>query len=283
MVRKTTIRATLKMALSCLCAFVLLGVLVACDSSSRLFLDDLRLLINPTYVSPYNWQNLTYEEERFVYREGGRRVSRTGIDVSSHQGSINWGAVAADSIEFAFIRLGHRGFTEGQIYLDEYFEDNYRGATEANIPVGVYFFSQALDEEEARAEARFVLEHLADRALNYPVVYDFEPVADAQGRANHLSEHQLTSNALAFCETIEGANYETMLYGNAGDISRYYLEILAGRDIWFAEYGATFPNGQFDFTIWQYSNSGQVAGIARNVDMNIEFIADRSQTAPVSS
>ena len=244
--------------------------LTACRSSLPIDFDRL-LNVEPAYVSPYNWDNLSLENERFMYRKSGELVSRTGIDVSSHQGSINWSAVAKDGISFAFIRLGNRGFTEGQVYLDEYFEDNYRGATEAGLLVGVYFFSQAINQAEAEEEARFVLETLGGRTLNYPVVYDFEPVSDPNGRANRLSRHDLTSNALAFCESIEAGGYQAMIYGNAKDISQYYLDVLGKRQIWFAEYGASYPSGRFDFSIWQYTSSGRVAGIQTNVDINIQL------------
>jgi GH25 family lysozyme M1 (1,4-beta-N-acetylmuramidase) len=264
-------RAASKLAF-CACALVLTCALAACNPFSRVSFDSLELPGEAAYTSPYDWSGLSYQNGRFCYSEGGERLSRLGIDVSSHQGSIQWPAVAADGIDFAFIRVGNRGFTEGQLYLDERFEQNYQGATEAGLSVGAYFFSQALNEDEARAEARFVLEHLAGRVLSYPIVYDFEPVQDTNGRANHVSAHQRTSNALAFCQTVEAAGYQTMLYGNAKDISQYYLEVLRGHNIWFAEYDASYPSGQFDFTIWQYSNAGQVAGIATNVDMNIELI-----------
>ncbi|MDR2108765.1 MAG: glycoside hydrolase [Coriobacteriales bacterium] len=258
-------------ALSAFCALLLAATLTACDASGRLSFDGLWPGVTSGYVSPYDWDNLAQENGRFVYHEGGKQVSRTGIDVSSHQGAINWRSVAADGIDFAFIRLGYRGSSEGQVYLDQYFEDNYRGATEAGLPIGVYFFSQAINEAEAHEEAEFVLAALAGRALAYPVAYDFEPTGDGSGRANHLPRHQLTSDALAFCETIEAGGHRAMIYGNAGDISRYYLEVLKGRAIWFAEYDASYPSGQFDFSIWQYSNSGQVAGINTAVDMNIEL------------
>ncbi|MDR1422493.1 MAG: glycoside hydrolase family 25 protein [Coriobacteriales bacterium] len=224
------------------------------------------------YESPYNPEGLIRDENgRFAYWKDGALVSHTGVDVSSHQGSIDWKAVAADGIDFAFLRIGHRGYTEGEIYLDECFEDNYVGATSAGLPVGVYFFSQALNEDEAREEAHFVLETLGGRTPNYPIVYDFEPVSDVNGRANALDARQRTRNALAFCEVIKQAGYAPMLYGNAQDRAHYYADPLEGYPFWFAEYGTEFPSGQFDFSIWQYSSSGEVAGITTAVDMNLEF------------
>jgi GH25 family lysozyme M1 (1,4-beta-N-acetylmuramidase) len=256
-----------------ICAILLAFTLSACGSPSPSFSGDLSLS-TPPYESPYDWEKLSSSNGRFSYSEQGERVSRTGIDVSSHQGSINWQAVSQDGIEFAFIRLGYRGYSEGGINLDAFFEENYLGATGVGIPVGVYFFSQAISEEEALAEARFVLDQLRGRTLQYPIVYDFEPVnvGAGGGRANEISDYQRTRNALTFCETIEAAGYPTMIYGNTADINSYYLNILGKRDIWFAEYDTPFPGGQFDFTIWQYTSTGQVAGIEPDVDLNIELV-----------
>ncbi|HBT95132.1 MAG TPA: glycoside hydrolase [Coriobacteriia bacterium] len=254
------------------CLTALLLALSAC--SGPLGADTDLADTEPPYVSPYDRAGLLRENGRFTYSENGTVLSRMGIDVSSHQGVIDWQTVAGDGIEFAFLRLGYRGATEGTINIDEYFETNFKGATDAGIPVGTYFFSQALDETEARAEAEYVLNVLQGRTLDYPVVYDFEPVFldTGAGRANAISDFQRTRNAVAFCELIEAAGYATMIYGNKEDIASYYLDTLGGRDIWFAEYDVDFPSGRFDFTIWQYTSSGRVAGIDTRVDMNIELI-----------
>lgn len=228
----------------------------------------------PVYESPYTWDNLIHEEGRFYYYKDDALVSRTGIDVSSHQHEIDWQAVAADGVEFALIRAGYRGSTEGLVYLDEHYYTNIEGAQNAGLMVGVYFFSQALTEEEAVEEAEFLLTHLEGRELEYPVVYDFEPVTtEVPGRANDISQEQATRNAQAFCDCIEAAGYTTMLYGNKKDIARYYdPSLVEVSEVWVAEYGALFPSGQFDFSMWQYSSTAQVAGISVNVDMNIHFL-----------
>jgi GH25 family lysozyme M1 (1,4-beta-N-acetylmuramidase) len=226
----------------------------------------------PAYVSPYDWANLIHRDGRFVYEQNGAVVSRFGIDVSEHQGVIDWNAVANDGVTFAFIRLGNRGYTEGGLRLDAQYSANIEGAQAVGIEVGVYFFSQAINEDEAREEAEFVLEHLDGRLLNYPVVYDFEPVGASDGRANRISPQQVTSNARVFCERIEASGYPTMIYGNARDIARYGAEFLANHKVWYAEYDALQPNGQFDFVIWQFTSNGTVAGIDQRVDLNIQFM-----------
>ncbi len=218
-----------------------------------------------------DWADLHEEDGRMVYTVDGHVASTAGIDVSEHQGEIDWHAVAGDGIEFAIIRLGWRGAAEGEVREDACYARNLAGAREAGLDVGVYFFSQAIDEEEARAEADFVIEHLKGRELDYPVVYDHEPVEGVEGRADDLSVEQMTANAKAFCDRIDEAGYPAMIYGNAAGLARYSLADLPGYGIWFAEYGATIPSRLGRFSIWQYTDEGEVAGIGRTVDLNIRF------------
>lgn len=233
------------------------------------------------YESPYDWSNLQWDGDRVSYLQDGKSVSRLGIDVSDHQGTIDWNAVASDGIDFAMIRLGNRGYTEGGLSLDEQFNANLDGAQTAGLDAGVYFFSQALTANEAREEAEFVLEHLDGRSLQMPIVFDHETIAGRSGRADSISSDDLVACALAFCETVEAAGYETMVYGNRKDLSRFspvdgskasavaLAETLGGRNIWFAEYGELAPTAPFDITIWQYADDGRVAGIDTAVDLNI--------------
>lgn len=224
------------------------------------------------YVSPYNWEGLERTGDRLAYYEGGTLRSRIGVDVSSHQGAIDWQAVAADGIDFALVRLGNRGYTEGALYVDERFAENVDGASAAGLDTGAYFFSQAVTPDEAREEANLVVEQLAGRHLALPVAYDHEPVSDAAGRANQMAGEQLAACARAFCERVESAGYRTMIYGNKQDITRFGGDSLDGRPVWFAEYDAHVPSAQFDFAIWQYTNGGNVAGIPAAVDLNIAFL-----------
>lgn len=140
------------------------------------------------YVSPYNFDNLKNEQGRFSYYEDGNLVSQTAVDVSDLQGKIDWERVSEDGIDFAMIRLGRRGYTEGNIYLDNYYYENVSGVKSEGMPFGVYFFSQAITEDEAIEEANFVIKHLSGSGISYPVVFDHEPVESADGRANNLSK-----------------------------------------------------------------------------------------------
>ncbi len=225
------------------------------------------------YVSPYDFAGLAYDDTgRLTYSENGVLKSKTGVDVSQYQGTIDWDAVAGDGVSFALVRAGSRGYTEGALSVDDNFIENVDGATSAGLDVGVYFYSQALTVEEAEEEADLVIQQLNGRQLNLPVAFDYEQNSDPNARGNSIDSQTLTEVALAFCKRIEAAGYKTMIYGNAWDMARFNISDLGGRAIWFAEYNSTTPDAQFDFAIWQYNNNGTVAGIDAAVDMNILFV-----------
>lgn len=221
----------------------------------------------------YDWNNLKLENGRMVYYENGNAVSTTGIDVSDLQGSIDWQAVKNDGIDFAMLRCGRRGSTEGQLYTDKNYYENVEGATRVGLPYGVYFFSQATNEQEALEEAEYVLNLINGAGVTYPVVYDQEPVTDSSGRANNLSADQLTKNAQTFCKRIEQAGYIPMVCGNQYDLSRLNIDQINAA-VWYAEYTDMHPTSTYhDFVMWQYSHTGKVDGIKTDVDMDILFEA----------
>lgn len=238
-----------------------------------ILLSSTTLLLNgcSEYVSPYNFDNLKNEQGRFSYYEDGNLVSQTAVDVSDLQGKIDWEHVSEDGIDFAMIRLGRRGYTEGNIYLDNYYYENVSGVQSEGMPFGVYFFSQAITEDEAIEEANFVIKHLSGSGISYPVVFDHEPVESADGRANNLSKNELTHITKTFCQKIEDAGYTPMIYGNAFDMERLNLNDLKGIDVWYAEYENSQPTGQFDFAMWQYSSTANVSGINTQADLSILF------------
>lgn len=223
------------------------------------------------YACPFDWNGLVRDGDRLAYREDGELKSQLGVDVSSHQGDIDWQAVAADGVGFAFVRLGNRGYTEGALYPDDSAAANLDGAAAAGLETGAYFFSQAVTADEAHEEAELALEVLDGRALDLPVAFDHEPVPDADGRANALSGEELAACARAFCERIEQAGYRAMVYGNKQDIARFSGHALGDRPVWFAEYNVAVPSARFDFAVWQYTNGGSVSGIGTAVDLNLRF------------
>lgn len=215
----------------------------------------------------YDWNNLRTSDGRITYYENDTLASLTGIDVSSHQETIDWNQVAADGIDFAILRCGRRGYSEGGIYPDETFQANLQNATQAGLPVGVYFFSQAINEQEAREEADFVLNGIKGSNIRGPIAYDFEIPSDTESRAKDLSAEQATKNAEAFCSRIKSAGYTPVVYGNQHDLERYNLHSL-NYPIWYAEYNSR-PTDDVVPAIWQYTATGQVAGISTAVDINI--------------
>ena len=222
------------------------------------------------YASPYDWNNLVYEDGRLSYVADGQTLSRLGIDVSEAQGAIDWQAVANDGVDFAIVRAGYRGTTEGDVYTDPMFDANIDGAIDAGLDVGVYFYSQALTEEEAREEAQLCLYEINGRELQYPVAFDYELTVHGTGRADNIDAAQAAANAKAFCEEIEKGGYEAILYGNQHDVARHGLTTLSEYPIWHSEYG-TLPSADYPFVMWQYTNQGSVDGVYTHVDMNIDL------------
>jgi len=210
----------------------------------------------------------SWEDGRCHYADFQGHEALTGVDVSEYQGDIDWQAVAEDGVRFAFIRIGYRGTTEGNLFADRTFEQNLAGAQGAGIACGAYFFSQATSVSEAEEEATFVLELLGGRALSYPVVYDLEV---AQGtRVRGMDNQVATACAQAFCEAIRDGGYDVMVYGNRYDLARYDDGVLGTYDLWLAEY-ADCPSYDRRFALWQYTNEGTVAGIGFGVDLNLDL------------
>lgn len=152
----------------------------------------------------YKWENLK-QENGFLQYEDETYITKLGVDVSTYQGEIDWQKVKEQGIEFAIIRIGFRGYGEsGNLVLDERYLENVEAANKAGIKIGVYFFSQAISEEEAKEEARFVLENIKGQPIEYPICYDLEKIKyDDTARANNLNKEQRTKNAIAFCKEIQ--------------------------------------------------------------------------------
>ena len=223
---------------------------------------------------PYTLPPSPYAPENF--RTDGDYLSCTageavlGIDVSSHQGLIDWQAVADAGIRFAFIRLGYRGYNSGSLMTDEYVRININGAKAAGIPVGAYFFSQAISVEEAQKEAAYAVGILEGTKLDLPLVYDWEYVSDTARTAN-VDKQTLTACTLAFCDYVEQAGYQPMVYFNSSQITRLLDgEQIEGYPWWLAKYdpALAFPCRA---DMWQYSNQGSVPGINAPVDLNLMF------------
>lgn len=202
-------------------------------------------------------------------------ASLTAIDVSAHQKEIDWENVKKNNIDAAYIRLGLRGYESGAVVLDDYFEKNISEAYDSDIFVGVYFFSQAINAEEAVEEADFVIENLKKHPIDLQVVYDFERMENETSRSSSANEIDVTGNAIAFCERIREVGYTPMIYMNAYIAANDYdISRLSGTDIWYANYNEV-PDIYSSFAVWQYTNEGSLAdGSIAPVDLNIMFVTD---------
>ena len=198
--------------------------------------------------------------------------SKVGIDVSKWNGDIDWDKVKEAGGEFAIIRAGYRGSVTGNLVEDPYFTANMRGAAVSGMPVGVYFFTQAVNEVEAVEEASAVLQLIREYHLDYPIFIDTEG-AGGNGRADGLDVETRTLVCDAFCRTIVNAGYEAGVYGSRNWYNNnLHADRLEKYCIWLAEYRSA-PIYQGYYHMWQYTSRGSVDGIEGNVDMNVSYLA----------
>lgn len=197
--------------------------------------------------------------------------SRVGIDVSKWNGEIDWDKVKNAGVEFAIIRAGYRGSVTGSLVEDPYFDRNMKGAAASGIPVGVYFFTQAVNEVEAVEEASAVLQLIREYHLEYPVFIDTEG-AGGNGRADGLDVETRTLVCEAFCRTISNAGNQAGVYASRNWYNNnLQTDKLENYCIWLAEY-RNVPIYQGYYQMWQYSSKGSIDGISGNVDMNISYL-----------
>ncbi|MDE6004605.1 MAG: Ig-like domain-containing protein [Oscillospiraceae bacterium] len=200
-------------------------------------------------------------------------VKLDGIDVSKFQGTIDWNAVASDGVDFAIIRAGYRGYDGGKLVTDVMYDANMKGAIAAGLDVGVYFFTQAITEQEAIEEAKLVISKLKDYKITMPVYIDIEDISST-GRLERakLTIKQRTAIVEAFCNEIEEAGYDAGVYASKS----YYLDkldpdYLSQRyKIWLAHY-TTETNYKGDYHAWQYSDKGNVKGISTPADRDVMY------------
>ncbi|MBQ1472483.1 MAG: glycoside hydrolase family 25 protein [Lachnospiraceae bacterium] len=220
--------------------------------------------------------NITKVGDYYQYEDADNHMtSHLAIDVSSHQGEVDWKAVKKAGIDFVYIRLGLRGYESGALALDDYYLENIKAARKAGLNVGVYFFSQAITREEVEEEADFVIENLKDHDIDLQVVYDFELVQVEGSRTLEMEGVDYTANAIAFCKKIQDAGYEPMIYTNGYFAENFYdMNILSSYDIWFANYNEQ-PELASGFAVWQYTEEGSIetAGLAP-LDFDLIFVKE---------
>lgn len=251
------------------------------------------MLVTPVTASAFtgssNFMDKTYtHQDRFV-----SSGIQQGIDVSYHNGTLDWSTIKAAGVDFAILRAAYRGYgTEGTLVRDAKFAEYMQGAMSQGIPVGAYIYSQAITTAEAVQEANYILNIVRGYSLDLPIVFDYEFAGVKTGRldsawsSGKLNKSKMTDIALAFCDTIKNAGYDAMVYANKTFLSKNLdHEVIenAGYDVWLAHY-TTNTNYTGDYKIWQYTSSGKIPGIANKVfDCNFMYSGTISMSLKISN
>ena len=194
-----------------------------------------------------------------------------GIDVSKWNGTIDWNAVKNSGISYVIIRCGYRGSSQGKLIEDPKFESNIKGASAAGLKIGIYFFSQAVNEIEAVEEASMALEQIKGYTISYPVFIDVEA---SGGRGDRIDKDTRTAVCRAFCQTIQKAGYTAGVYSNKTWLeSKLDAASINAYKIWLAQYAAA-PTYSGRYDIWQYNPTGSISGISGNLDMKISYLGE---------
>ena len=264
-----------RVLLLCMPIIVALFFLRNCESTSPAISEPTStpfVYIDPVNPNPYDFDKLKKNGQFLSYEDENYRSS-FGVDVSFHQDDIDWNAFKDAGVEFAMIRAGYRGYQTGYLNTDTRFHNRIKTAIAAGIPVGVYFFTQAINEEEAIEEARYVLKLVEEYPLDLPIALDME-FAHEEDRIHDLSPRERTDIALAFVREIKNAGYEAMVYSSASWLKdELYMEELQEEcSVWVASFDTKEWPYEYDFSIWQYSCTGELNGVDVPIDLNIRMI-----------
>ena len=209
---------------------------------------------------------------KYTFASDGTLVTGNGtlgIDVSKWNGTIDWNAVKNSGVSYVIIRCGYRGSSKGALIEDPKFQANIKGASAAGLKVGVYFFTQAVDEREAVEEASMVLGLIKNYKISYPVFLDVE---SSGGRGDSISKETRTAVCRAFCQTIQNSGYTAGIYANKTWLeTKMDAGALSAYKIWLAQYAQT-PTYTGRYDLWQYRSTGKVSGISGDVDMNLSYL-----------
>ncbi len=257
------------------------------DSSVELVSEtSTEYIVNDLYegnmnIPKFNIPGNSYKPDSFseqkgivTYKDG---VSEVGINVNQKKGDIDWAQVAANGVDYAMIRVGYRNYGDGKLLPDEKFADNIKGATEAGLPVGVYFYSKAVTDAEAEDEATFVLEQIREYSVTYPVAFYWEYDLQSDGsldqdsRTKQCNGDQVTGFIDTFCKKIKASGRTASFYCDKSmGYEKLDLERLSGYEMWYAEF-RTVPSFFYDFGMWQYTKEGSVPGISEKVPINLSL------------
>lgn len=204
-----------------------------------------------------------------------------GMDVSQHNGKINFKKAKRDGIEFVFIRVGYTGYTKSSfsLNLDKKYKTYIKDATKAGLKVGVYWYSQSTKVSEAKKEAKALLKAIKGYSITMPVVFDYEFADTKKGRLDSakLSKTNMTANALAFLNTVSNAGYDACIYASENFLEEhlYANQISSSFKVWLANYSSK-TNYKGDYEFWQHTAKGRVSGMRGNVDINFWYKGENS-------
>ncbi len=231
-------------------------------------------------ISPYltkNTLDFTKMEDKAGlkrYMENGRKTSYVGVDISKHTGKVYFPSLKAAGVDYVMIRLGSRGYSTGQITLDENFKENIEGAIEAQLDVGIYFYSQAISQDEAVQEANFVVQNLEPYRgkVKYPIAFNMGFVSNDKSRIEGLSREDKTAVSVSFLDAVRAAGYVPMVYGDKEWlIKEVDLTKLQDYDVWLSQ-EEEIPDYPYRYAMWQYNTDGVLNGIDGGADLNICFV-----------
>lgn len=233
------------------------------------------VLISP-YLKKSTYDFTKMEEKAGLkrYMENGKKISYVGTDISKQTGTVNFASLKAAGVDYVMIRLGGRGYSSGQITLDENFKENIEGAIAEGLDVGIYFYSQAVNQDEAIEEVNFVVQNLEPYKahVKYPVAFDMEFVANDEARIDGLSREERTTIATFFLDGVKAAGYVPMIYGDKEWlIKEIDLAKLQDYDVWLTQ-EEDIPDYPYQYAMWQYSTKGVLNGIKGDANLNICFI-----------
>jgi GH25 family lysozyme M1 (1,4-beta-N-acetylmuramidase) len=220
----------------------------------------------------YDLERFELDDDGYMrYSDENIAGSKLVIDISSHQGSIDWETLKTSQVDYVMIRLGYRGYTAGSLALDDNYISNITSANESDIPAGVYFYTQAVSYDEGVEEANYVLQNIADYDISCPVVIDTEKMEVDDARANDITNEARTDAVVGFCETIKAAGYTPMIYANRNWYAESLdMDRLGDYELWLAQY-SNIPDFPYLFKGWQYTSEGSIPGITGDVDINVWF------------
>lgn len=221
----------------------------------------------------------SYVKSRFVKKDpfmsyylNGKEASWSGVDISSKQGVVDFKKLKKAGCDYVMIKVGGRGYSSGEIVLDDNFKDYMKGAKSAGLDIGVYFFSQAITEDEVEEEVETLLEAIKDYTITYPIAFQMQEIEGDMARVESLDKESRTELTEIFLSRIKKAGYKPMLYGNKEWLAtKLDLETLAEYEVWFSQEEDT-PDYPYEFGMWQYEKAGAVSGVEEETGLSISFV-----------